>query len=116
MSSKNSTMSGNCGTGLKQIDLDQIWGELHQGIEYVYNFQSISKSEYMQLYSYVYNYCTSVHKPNDRGTAVTKSKKNVSGGAQLVGLELYQKLRQFLKNYVILKLQVCNYFFCILYY
>lgn len=106
-------MSGSNTTGLKQIDLDQIWGELNTGIEHVYNFQTISKPRYMQLYTHVHDYCTSVHKGNDRSssTMMTKSKKNqVSGGAQLVGLELYKRLREFLRNYVISKLSVSKVF------
>ncbi|XP_022913538.1 cullin-1 [Onthophagus taurus] len=105
MSNRSTAMSGSYGTGLKPIDLDQIWEELNQGIEYVYSFQKISCPQYMQLYSYVHDYCTSVHKSNERSASIAKGKKNLTGGAQLVGWELYQRLKQFLKNYAILKLQ-----------
>lgn len=102
-------MSSGNSTGLKQIDLDQIWGELHRGIEHVYDIQKMSKPWYIQLYTHVHDYCTSVHKGNDRGsTSLIKKKNQVTGGAQLVGLELYKRLKEFLRNYVLSKLSVSN--------
>jgi len=92
--------SGGAG-GKQNCDLDQIWGDLKQGIDEVFERRAMSKQRYMELYTYVYNYCTSVsqNNSNQRSTGAKNKKSSQASGAQFVGLELYKKLREFLRGY-----------------
>ncbi|KAK6635897.1 Cullin-1 [Polyplax serrata] len=95
--------SQNNSVGPKALDLDQIWEDLSQGIQEIYSQESMTKSRYMELYTYVYNYCTNVHQQKSKSCNTSKSNLKRYGGAQLVGLELYRRLTDTLKEHLVEK-------------
>lgn len=81
----------------------------------MHQLSKVSRIINIFLCRHVYNYCTNVNQNsasrNEGRTGVlSKNKKTqMSGGAQLVGLELYKRLRDFLRKYLVKLLEVSYY-------
>ncbi|KAK7593142.1 hypothetical protein V9T40_007894 [Parthenolecanium corni] len=89
----------------QHVGVEAIWAELKTGIDELYKEKKLPKMTYMDLYTHVYNYCTNGQQSSNSSTpTVSKGRKNAGSaqsGAQLVGLELYRKVRDFLQSYLV---------------
>jgi len=79
----------------KRVTLEEIWPDLEAGVhQLITNLnQGFAKNRWMMLYSNVYNYCTTSRPNPGRGG------KGMSG-ANFVGEELYNKLKDFLTKHM----------------
>uniref|UniRef100_A0A2K6WKP1 CULLIN_2 domain-containing protein n=1 Tax=Onchocerca volvulus TaxID=6282 RepID=A0A2K6WKP1_ONCVO len=88
--------------------IDEIWGDMEVGLKEVYARQTMMPARYMQLYSRVYTFCTSVAYSSDsqrsgsrnRSSRIPRGSNPGSIGAEFVGLDLYNHLKHFFQNYV----------------
>lgn len=82
--------------------LDNIWAQLKDGAESIYKGESMSSQKYMILYSCIYNYCTNVQMkiPTIPTKPTNSGKKGTVIGAQVLGLELYTRISNFIENYL----------------
>eukprot|EP01089_Gocevia_fonbrunei_P002144 TRINITY_DN12137_c0_g1_i1.p1 TRINITY_DN12137_c0_g1~~TRINITY_DN12137_c0_g1_i1.p1 ORF type:complete len:763 (-),score=161.61 TRINITY_DN12137_c0_g1_i1:105-2393(-) len=80
----------------KRVSLDEIWPDLENGInQLITNLNAgFPRKRWMELYSNVYNYCTT--------SRPSPSNRKIGGisGANFVGEELYTRLSDFLKKHM----------------
>jgi len=83
-------------TPSKKVTLEEIWPDLEDGVhQFITNLnEGFPMKRWMTLYSNVYNYCTT-SRPHNTG----RGSKGVSG-ANFVGEELYNKLKDFLTKHM----------------
>ncbi|PAV60854.1 hypothetical protein WR25_02273 isoform I [Diploscapter pachys] len=83
-------------------NLDDVWLKLSEGLNTVYNGQlaDMNKERYMSLYTEVYNYCACVNTSADQHH---EHRSMQSHGADLVGMEMYRKLENYIRNHVVAK-------------
>jgi len=83
----------------KRVTLDEIWPELEGGLhQLITNLnKGFPLKQWMNLYSNVYNYCTTSRPQTvQRGSSTNKG----ISGANFVGEELYNRLCEFLKKHM----------------
>ncbi|UJR37526.1 hypothetical protein I4U23_030228 [Adineta vaga] len=91
----------------RSLNLNDVWIKVSDGIEHIYRIQDMSATAYMELYTHVYNYCTTTQhhptatrSPAPRVPSANNRNNNTNEGANIVGGELYAKLKNHLKNYL----------------
>ncbi|KAI9100405.1 Cullin [Phlyctochytrium arcticum] len=86
------------GSANQASDLNSTWAKLEAGIDQIMNKQidGLSYVKWMDLYTLIYNYCTSTRMNSalnhDAGPA-----SEVNRGANLMGADLYSNLKTYLK-------------------
>ncbi|VDM01322.1 unnamed protein product [Schistocephalus solidus] len=78
-------------------NLALAWIDLKDGVDRIYE-QKMNKKDYMILFTNVHNYCTFVDPSVRSGSG--REQAEGSGTSKLIGLELYKKLREYLKQRV----------------
>ncbi|XP_055306398.1 cullin-1-like [Sitodiplosis mosellana] len=80
------------------VNLDRIWTILKGGITQIYK-QELTTQQYMDLWSLVYNYCTTEQKNSKKYFNLSSGRVKV-GRSEIIGGELYERLENFLANYL----------------
>jgi cullin 1 len=82
----------------KRVTLDEIWPDLESGLhQLITNLnKGFPRHQWMNLYSNVYNYCTTSRPQTPQRGANNKA----ISGANFVGEELYNRLCEFLKRHM----------------
>ncbi|KAJ3101218.1 hypothetical protein HDU97_001569 [Phlyctochytrium planicorne] len=79
-------------------DLQSTWSGLEEGIDHIFNRleEGITHKKYMELYTLIYNYCTT----NKSSIQDTSHSQPATRGAQLMGADLYNNLKEHLRRHL----------------
>jgi len=78
----------------ERLSVERTWNTLREGLTDIYCTQSLARDQYMQLYSLVYQYCTS----NDISLPI--HSHGYLPGCELLGEKLYINLKDFLCSHL----------------
>ncbi|OZJ06312.1 hypothetical protein BZG36_00729 [Bifiguratus adelaidae] len=85
-------------------DLNTTWAYLEQGIDQIMNRmeEGLTYDRYMQIYTVIYNYCTSSSRVQggSQTDGISLGSQSQRAGASLTGSDLYNKLVKFLEHHL----------------
>ncbi|CAA84695.2 Cullin-1 [Caenorhabditis elegans] len=86
-------------------DSEVVWKKLQDGLDVAYRRENMAPKDYMTLYTSVYDYCTSItlstsRRDGEDGRAESSTPARTAG-ADFVGHEMYQRVEEYVKAYVI---------------
>lgn len=77
---------------------DKAWESLQSGIVSILHHKPMTKKSYLDLYNFVYQYCTS-----SSATTADDYRQRELRSTEFLGQQLYNHLREFLKNHLLNK-------------
>ncbi|XP_057324027.1 cullin-1-like [Microplitis mediator] len=80
-----------CSDEVRVTHLNEIWDDFSSGLDGIYKQEAMNRHRFMELYSHVYNYCTSLQEEGQR--------KHKAENNSAAGFKLYEKLCNYLTNY-----------------
>ncbi|CAF5159276.1 unnamed protein product [Rotaria sp. Silwood1] len=89
----------------RDLNFNEIWMRVSEGLERIYRIQEISPSSHGELYALIYNYCTNT-QPQSSGSKIPRRaaqnnrENNLHNEDNVVGEELYTKLKNYLETYL----------------
>ncbi|TPX31644.1 hypothetical protein SmJEL517_g05059 [Synchytrium microbalum] len=82
-------------------DLENTWRKLSEGLHQIMNKleEGLTNHKYVELYTLIYNYCTSSRMTGANELPFT-AQAGGHRGANLMGKDLYEKLKDYLKTHL----------------